>query len=105
MKRLSKLFLLAGLLTVCSAEPAAPSAALSSPHFPFPQHRVYAPNTIRPNHLNQTDQDDDVRAFYDYWKGQYLKAAGTTPGGDPLYRIAFGRSAPKVNVTVSEGGI
>lgn len=108
MKRPFKLFLLAGLLTICLLTiclvgPAAPGAAVSSPRFPFPQHRIYAPNTIRPNHLSQTDQDDDVRAFYDYWKGQYLTAAGTTPGGDPLYRIAFGSSAPNVNVTVSEG--
>ncbi|NWG75204.1 MAG: hypothetical protein HXY24_11445 [Rubrivivax sp.] len=44
-----------------------------------------------------------MRAFYDYWKERYLKAAGTTPGGAPLYRIAFGSSAPNVNVTVSEG--
>jgi hypothetical protein len=74
---------------------------MSSPHFPFPQHRVYAPDTIRPNHLSQADQDDDVRAFYDYWKNQYVVSAGTTPGGDPLYRISFGSANP--TVTVSEG--
>jgi endo-1,4-beta-D-glucanase Y len=42
-----------------------------------------------------------VRAFYDYWKDQYVVSEGTTPGGDPLYRISFGRTDP--TVTVSEG--
>jgi endoglucanase len=77
------------------------SAAAVSPRFPFPQHKVYAPTTLRPNHVSQADQDNDVRAFYDYWKGQYLKTAGTTPGGDPLYRVSFGSTDP--TVTVSEG--
>lgn len=103
MKRLFKFFLLAALLAIYLAGPVTPSAAVPSPRFPFPQHRAYAPDTIRPNHLSQTEQDDDVRTFYDYGKERYLKAAGTTPGGDPLYRIAFGSSAPDVNVTVSEG--
>ena len=76
-------------------------AGSTTPAFPFPQHVDYAPGTIRPNHRSQVLQDDDVRAFYDYWKAKYLVAAGTTPQGDPMYRVTFGSGNP--DSTVSEG--
>jgi len=75
--------------------------AASAPRYPFPRHVSSAPGTIRPSHRSQTQQDNDVRAFYDNWKAAYLVAAGTTGGGYPLYRISFGTTDP--SKTVSEG--
>lgn len=95
--------LLCGLIILlsCNSETLAP--AVESPKHPFPQHKVYAPNTIRPNHRTQAQQDNDVRVFYDYWKGRYLVNDGTTAEGNPLYRVAYGATLPDKNRTVSEG--
>ncbi len=71
------------------------------PQRPFPQHVAYAPGTIKPNHRSQSQLDNDVRAFYDYWKGQYLVQAGQTADGKPMYRVSYGSSNP--DRTVSEG--
>jgi endo-1,4-beta-D-glucanase Y len=89
------------LLSCLNQEP--PAAAVANPHYPFPQHAVYAPGTIRPNHRTQAQQDDDARAYYDDWKANYLFNAGTTSEGNPLYRVAFGATAPDSDRTVSEG--
>lgn len=70
---------------------------------PFPQHVSYASGSILPNHRSQAQLDDDARAFYDYWKENYLIEAGQTPDGRPLYRVAFGKEAPNRDETVSEG--
>jgi hypothetical protein len=85
------------------ASPSLPAASPPSatPSYPFPQHLTYAPNTIRPNHISQTQQDDDVRTFYAHWKETYLVPAGETPDGYPLYRVSFGQTNP--DRTVSEG--
>jgi hypothetical protein len=77
-----------------------PRQAAAAQH-PFPQHVAYAPGTIRPSHRSRAQQDDDVRAFYTYWKANYLVAAGITPQGNPLFRVSFGSTDP--SVTVSEG--
>lgn len=72
------------------------------PNYPFGQHLVsYAVGTILPSHRSQAQLDNDVRAFYDYWKTNYLVTAGTTPEGNPLYRVTFGSGDP--GTTVSEG--
>lgn len=70
---------------------------------PFPQHVTYAPNSILPNHRTQEQLDDDVRAFYDYWKMEYLIEAGTNSDGILMYRVAFGKSEEARLTTVSEG--
>ncbi|MBI3173285.1 MAG: beta-glucanase [Chloroflexi bacterium] len=70
---------------------------------PFPQHVTYATGSILPSHRTQAQLDGDVRAFYDVWKQTYLLEAGTSADGHPLYRIAFGESAPNHDQTVSEG--
>jgi endo-1,4-beta-D-glucanase Y len=75
--------------------------APATPRYPFPRHVTSAAGTIRPDHRSQTQQDNDVRAFYDLWKTAYVVAAGTTGGGYPLYRVSFGSSDPAK--TVSEG--
>ena len=69
--------------------------------YPFPQHISYAAGTISPNHRSQSQLDDDVRAFYDYWKSSFLVSAGTSSGGNPMYRVTFGSGNP--GSTVSEG--
>ena len=85
------------------AETETPSveAQAVTPRRPFPQHVTYAPGTIRPTVQTQSQQDTDVRNFYTYWKQKYLKTAGKTTAGNPLYRISFGSTDP--GRTVSEG--
>jgi hypothetical protein len=70
---------------------------------PFPNHTAYAPGSILPSHRTQAQLDDDVRAFYDYWKASYVFQNGTDAMGRPLYRIAFGKNAEARANTVSEG--
>jgi endo-1,4-beta-D-glucanase Y len=62
-----------------------------------------APGSLLPHHRSQQQLDDDVRAFYDYWKATYLIPAGQTTEGQPLYRVAFGKEQPDREQTVSEG--
>ncbi len=69
----------------------------------FPQHVEYAPNSILPNHRTQEELDNDVRAFYDYWKSEYLVEDGSGADGFPMYRVAFGKSEEARGTTVSEG--
>jgi endo-1,4-beta-D-glucanase Y len=70
---------------------------------PFPQHTTYATTSILPSHRTQQQLDDDVRAFYDYWKSEYLVQDGTSADGYPLYRVAFGKGEDARATTVSEG--
>ncbi len=70
---------------------------------PFPQHVEYAPNSILPSHRTQQQLDDDVRAFYDYWKSEYIVEAGSNADGVLMYRVAFGKSEEAYARTVSEG--
>jgi endo-1,4-beta-D-glucanase Y len=65
---------------------------------PFPQHVTYAPNSILPSHRTREQLDNDIRAFYDYWKSEYVIAEG-----ENMYRIAFGKDEPARGKTVSEG--
>jgi uncharacterized repeat protein (TIGR02543 family) len=74
--------------------------ALAAVNRPFPQHVTYAAGSIRPTNFTQTEQDQHVRDFYDYWKSNYLVAAGTSSAGKSMYRIAFGKGS---DTTVSEG--
>ena len=78
-----------------TATPVAPS------QHPFPQHVTYSPGSIMPNHRSQSQLDDDVRAFYDYWKSRYLMDAGTNAQGEQMYRVSYGDVNP--DRTVSEG--
>jgi len=70
---------------------------------PFPQHVKYAPGSILPSHRTREELDNDVRAFYDYWKSEYLIKDGLDDDGFPLYRVAFGKSEEAQATTVSEG--
>lgn len=78
---------------------AAPAPA--APRRPFPQRLVYAAGTIRPNHRTQSQQDNDVRAYYEHWKRNYIIEAGALADGTKLYRVSLGKTNP--GRTVSEG--
>jgi endo-1,4-beta-D-glucanase Y len=79
------------------------SPTLESITHPFPQHTAYSPGSILPGHRSQDQLDEDVRAFYDQWKAEFVVEAGTSANGNQVYRIAFGRSQPSFDTTVSEG--
>jgi endo-1,4-beta-D-glucanase Y len=70
---------------------------------PFPQHVTYAPNSILPDHRTREQLDDDVRAYYDYWKANYVADAGTDANGISMYRVVLGKDEPTRSTTVSEG--
>lgn len=96
MKAISLVFLM--VLSSCMPSSAQPTKD-TPPQHPFPQHVTYAPNTIKPNHRSQAQLDDDVKAFYNHWKENYL-----VQEGQGLYRIAFGKPGTDNHaVTVSEG--
>lgn len=67
---------------------------------PFPQHVIQTAGSIRPNNYSQTALDTDVRLFYNKWKADYVKSAGTV-SGVTRYRVSFGSTNP--GRTVSEG--
>ncbi|MBK8782418.1 MAG: beta-glucanase [Anaerolineales bacterium] len=71
--------------------------------YPFPQHVTYASNSILPSHRTQEQLDNDMRAFYDQWKSEYLIEAGTGTNGIMMVRVAFGKDEPNYSTTVSEG--
>ena len=74
------------------------TVALAAPNYPFPQHQLYAPGTIRPTVPGQAQQDNDVRAYYDQWKADFV-----APVSGGQYRIRFAKTLPNSAVTVSEG--
>ncbi len=74
--------------------------AASPPARPFPWHVDYAPGSITPD-FSQTSLDNDVRAFFDRWKADYLVSAGRAPNGTPMYRVIHSKTTPQE--TVSEG--
>jgi endo-1,4-beta-D-glucanase Y len=115
MKR-QMLSLLVLFLASCNLMTGTPTAVIQPPDSistarpslesiarPFPQHTAYAPGSILPNHRSQTQLDDDVRAFYDQWKSEFVLDAGLSPDGAQMYRIAFGKDLPGKEITVSEG--
>ena len=70
---------------------------------PFPQHVTYAPNSILPDHRTREQLDDDLRAYYDHWKENYLAEAGMNGDGITMYRVVLGKDEPTRSTTVSEG--
>ncbi len=80
-------------LTTLAGCPSAPPPQASHP---FPQHIAYSDGALSVSTRTQTQLDDDVRAAYALWKGNYLRAMS---GG--RYRVKF--SADNNSPTVSEG--
>lgn len=70
---------------------------------PFPQHVTYASKSILPNHRTREQLDNDVRAYYDHWKANYVVEAGTSANGVTMYRVVLGKDEPARSTTVSEG--
>ncbi|MDY0092099.1 MAG: glycosyl hydrolase family 8 [Candidatus Vecturithrix sp.] len=70
---------------------------------PFPQHVVYTPGTIKPDHVTQTQLDRAVSAFYAAWKTQYLKT-GDSEGCQPgRYYVRFSPDGPTIAVSEGQG--
>jgi endo-1,4-beta-D-glucanase Y len=40
---------------------------------PFPQHTVYFPGVITPDHVPSKEMDDSTRSFYFQWKSKYIR--------------------------------
>ena len=78
----------------------APHASITRP---FPQHVTYAPTSILPAHRTRDQLDDDVRAYIDLWKENYLAAAEVNDDGITMYRVVLVKEEPKQSTTVSEG--
>src|SRR3954469_11034673 len=53
---------------------------------PFPQHTVYAGESIKPTNVSQAEMDFATASAYDTWKRKYL-ATGCSPGE---YYVACG---------------
>ncbi|MFN3491556.1 MAG: glycosyl hydrolase family 8 [Anaerolineales bacterium] len=86
-----------------STSPALTEEPVKAIAYPFPQHVTYSPNSILPNHRTQAEMDNDLRAFYDYWKSNYVIQDAIGENGTQMYRIAFGKSKEAKLTTVSEG--
>lgn len=63
--------------------------ALFAQNRPFPT-RAYYPGATLKLSVDEAQQNQDVRAFYDHWKNRYLVAAGTSSDGTPRWRVAMG---------------
>ncbi len=67
---------------------------------PFSKVQTYVKGTIRPSHYSQAEQDADVEAYYQLWKGDYLVREKSELAE---YRVAMGKSGKARARTVSEG--
>jgi endo-1,4-beta-D-glucanase Y len=110
------LFLLTGILGIwrevvmainhSSSSVASGFAASDSPEFgganrPFPQNLTY-PGCIKPNNVSQTDMNNSVKSYYDYWKNTYVRQSnGVTPGGG-YYVFMKGTGGSGNEITTSE---
>ncbi len=64
-----------------TSTPTPTTPPISGIHKPFPQSLDFA-GCIKPNNVTQTDMNNIIKSYYDYWKNQYVRASnGTTPGG------------------------
>lgn len=103
------IFILACTLPGVVKTPEAPQSSIPATSAgeviarPFPRHVEYAPGSILPNHRTREQLDDDVRAYYDHWKANYVAEAGTNENGILMYRVVFGKHEPARSTTVSEG--
>jgi endo-1,4-beta-D-glucanase Y len=66
--------------------------------YPFPQHGIYYPGVIYPNHISTKEKDDSVIQFYFQWKNRYIRKSNCS---EDLY--VWSENAGKNNESVSEG--
>ena len=64
-------------LSACACLCASLQAHAAGEHRPFPQHTVYAPETIKPSAKAPAVLDRAVRRFHKIWKRKYLRPAAT----------------------------
>ncbi|GAA0136840.1 hypothetical protein YSY43_36810 [Paenibacillus sp. YSY-4.3] len=73
-------------ISVLAAPISFPASDMRTAHAagemkPFPQQVSY-PGITKPNHVSQAAMNSSVTAYYDYWKGKYLKNnLASLPGG------------------------
>src|SRR5262249_44375383 len=80
---------------------ASDSPELCGANRPFPQTLTY-PGCIKPNNVTQTDMNNSVKRYYDYWKKTYVRQSnGVTPGGG-YYVFMKGTGASGNEITTSE---
>jgi endo-1,4-beta-D-glucanase Y len=80
---------------------ASGSPELCEVNRPFPQSLAY-PGCIKPDNVTQTDMNDSVKSYYDYWKKTYVRQSnGVTPGGG-YYVFMKGTGGSGDEITTSE---
>jgi endo-1,4-beta-D-glucanase Y len=68
---------------------------------PFPQNLTY-PGCIKPDNVTQSEMDNSVKSYYDYWKKTYIRQSnGVTPGGG-YYVFMKGTGGSGDEITTSE---
>ncbi len=68
---------------------------------PFPQNLTY-PGCIKPNNVTQSDMDNSIKSYYDYWKKTHVRQSnGVTPGGG-YYVFMKGTGGSGDEITTSE---
>ncbi len=68
---------------------------------PFPQAITFA-SVNKPDHIDQTQLNNSVTSYYDYWKAEYVRASnGVTPGGG-YYVFMQGTGGTGNEITTSE---
>lgn len=73
-----------------------------APAFPFPQHTVYTPGSIKPTVTSQAGLDKVVKQFYNKWKARYI-VNGCEPDEYYVYYNYEGGADPANAISVSEG--
>jgi len=87
--------------SMASGFAASDSPELCGANRPFPQNLTY-PGCIKPNNVTQTDMNNSVKSYYDYWKKTYVRQSnGVTPGGG-YYVFMKGTGGSGDEITTSE---
>ncbi len=87
--------------SVANESVASGSPELCEVNRPFPQSLAY-PGCIKPDNVTQTDMNDSVKSYYDYWKKTYVRQSnGVTPGGG-YYVFMKGAGGSGDEITTSE---
>jgi len=100
--QLSGMSLLATTLPAPRRQTAVAAKAAVRPRYPFPQHTVYTPGTIRPNHRTQAQLDQAVKNFYKLWRKRYLRS-GCGRGRYYVFPEGEGGGRDDNSISISEG--
>jgi endo-1,4-beta-D-glucanase Y len=100
-KQLSLVFVLIAGIMVSIAVSRVRTSSTSAIKRPFPQNLNY-PGAIKPNHISQTEINNSIQTYYEYWKNRYVKESnGVTPGGG-YYVFTRGTGGSGDEITTSE---